>query len=84
MEVVITICKQPDNKYDAVIDGKKKISFGASGYSDFTKHNNTDIQKRYIARHKHNEDWTKSGAKDCRFLQSVDHLEQTYFKSKYR
>ena len=50
-----------------MIDGKKNISFGASGYSDFTKHGDTDRKDRYIARHKKNEDWTKSGAKSDGF-----------------
>ena len=50
-----------------MIDGKKKISFGASGYSDLTKHKNTDRKDRYIDRHKKNEGWTKSGAKAAGF-----------------
>ena len=44
-------------KYDAVIDGKKTVSFGATGYSDFTKHKDEDRKKNYIARHKPNQDW---------------------------
>ena len=52
---------QPSNKkgkrYDAVIDGKKTVSFGASGYSDFTKHRDEDRKKNYIARHKPNQNW---------------------------
>ena len=51
------------NKNDAVIDGKKEISFGASGYSDFTKHGDMVRKEAYIARHKKNEGWTKSGVK---------------------
>ena len=52
---------QPSNKkgkrYDAVIDGKKTVSFGASGYSDFIKHKDEDRKKNYIARHKPNQNW---------------------------
>ena len=59
MEVVITKSKKPDKKYDAVIDGKKKISFGASGYSDFTKHQDLLRRDSYIKRHS-KEDWSKS------------------------
>ena len=44
-------------KYDAVIDGKKTVSFGATGYSDFTKHKDEDRKKNYIARRKPNQDW---------------------------
>ena len=46
-----------ETKYDAVIDNKKTISFGASGYSDFTKHKDEDRKKKHIARHKPNQDW---------------------------
>tara|TARA_A100001015_G_scaffold237898_1_gene270612 strand:+ start:1408 stop:1818 length:411 start_codon:yes stop_codon:yes gene_type:complete len=40
---------------------EKKIHFGANGYSDFTIHKDPDRMKRYDARHKTNENWTKSG-----------------------
>ena len=66
MDIVISSSTNT-NTYGAVIDGKKKISFGASGYSDFTKHRNTDRKDRYIDRHKKNEGWTKSGAKAAGF-----------------
>ena len=59
MEIVISASTNKKNKYDAVIDGKKKISFGASGYSDFTMHKDTDRKEAYIARHS-KEDWSKS------------------------
>jgi hypothetical protein len=48
-------------KFDAVFelpDGKTKtVSFGAAGYSDFTKHKDETRKQRYIARHKSNENW---------------------------
>ena len=65
MEVVITKSKKPDKKYDARIDGTKTVSFGQKMASDYTKHKNTDRKDNYIARHKNNEDWNKSGAKTC-------------------
>jgi len=43
----------------------KKISFGATGYSDFTQHKDEDRKKNYIARHKPNQNWndlTTAGA----------------------
>ena len=64
MEVTITKSKKKDKKFDANIKSKgsdKNISFGASGYSDFTKHKDEKRKERYIARHKKNENWTKSG-----------------------
>jgi len=38
-------------KYMAEFDDGTKTHFGASGYSDFTKHGDEDRKKRYIARH---------------------------------
>ena len=35
----------------------KTVSFGATGYSDFTKHKDEDRKKNYIARHNPNQDW---------------------------
>ena len=51
----------PSKKYFIITKDFKKVYFGASGYSDFTIHNDEAIKKRYINRHKKNEDWTKSG-----------------------
>ena len=42
MEIVISSSTNKNKKYDAVIDGKNTTSFGASGYSDFTKRGDTD------------------------------------------
>ena len=67
MEIVISSSTNRNRKYDAVIDGKKKISFGDSGYSDFTKRGDTDRKDRFIARHKKNEDHGFSGVKTAGF-----------------
>ena len=67
MEVIIKRSNKPDKKFDAVIDNKKTVSFGAKGASDFTLHKNPERKARYIARHKANEDWTKSGVKTAGF-----------------
>tara|TARA_R110000751_G_scaffold117498_1_gene217716 strand:+ start:128 stop:436 length:309 start_codon:yes stop_codon:yes gene_type:complete len=55
-------------KYDAFFktgektaDGKdkeKKVSFGAVGYSDYTKHKDEKRKKSYLARHKPTEKWS--------------------------
>ncbi len=37
--------------------GKKTIHFGAKGMSDYTKHGDEERKKRYLARHKANENW---------------------------
>ena len=56
MEITISKSKNPKKKYDAKVNGKT-ISFGASGYSDFTQRKDKDRKRRYINRHKKNEDW---------------------------
>ena len=38
IEVVVKKSGKKDKQYDAVKDGKKTVSFGATGYSDFIKH----------------------------------------------
>ena len=57
MEIVLRKSKKKDKKYDATIDGKKTISFGQAGASDFTKHKDVERKDRYITRHKNNENW---------------------------
>ena len=57
VEIIIKKSSKDGKKYDAVIDNKKTVSFGSSGYSDFTKHKDEDRKKNYIARHKPNQDW---------------------------
>ena len=56
MNISITKSKDPLKKFDDVITDKKEdtketISFGVSGYSDYTKHKDPDRKQRYIARH---------------------------------
>ena len=68
MDVVITKSKNSSKKkYDALVNGTKTVSFGQKGASDFTKHKDKDRKEAYIARHKKNEDWTKSGVKAAGF-----------------
>ena len=57
MEVIIRKSTKKDKKFDAIVDGKKTVSFGAAGMSDFTKHKDLERKERYINRHKKNEDW---------------------------
>ena len=50
------------NKKYMVVSPKGRVThFGARGYSDYTIHEDDDRKRRYIARHKKNEDWTKKG-----------------------
>jgi len=67
MEVIIKRSSKKDKKYDAVIDGKKTVSFGAAGASDYTIHKDAARKQRYIDRHKEREDWSKGGIKTAGF-----------------
>ena len=55
-----------NKKFDVLQLNKKIVSFGAKGYSDYTKPTENNEQKKvnYIKRHSVNEDWndlTKAG-----------------------
>jgi hypothetical protein len=58
----------PKKKYEAIFkidDKNKKVSFGASGYDDYTITKNKKQKELYINRHKKNENWenpTSAGA----------------------
>ena len=66
MDITISKSKKKDKKFDVKVDNKTS-SFGAAGYSDFTKHKDTERKQRYIKRHKANENWNKSGIKSSGF-----------------
>ena len=55
--IIIKPSHLQNKKYDAVVDGKKTIPFGRKGASDFIKHKDEERKKRYIDRHKKNENW---------------------------
>ena len=57
-EIVISKSKNKNKKFDARIDGKKTVSFGAAGMSDFTKHKDEERKQRYLDRHRKREDWS--------------------------
>ena len=61
MEVVIKPSKNKNKKFDAIINDKKTISFGAKGMKDYTLHSPDERDQRkknYISRHAKREDWT--------------------------
>lgn len=59
---------RPEKKYMAIFEknGKRKTThFGSFGMSDFTKHKDLERKKRYLSRHRKNENWndpTTAGA----------------------
>tara|TARA_R100000278_G_C5392190_1_gene136542 strand:- start:28 stop:312 length:285 start_codon:yes stop_codon:yes gene_type:complete len=61
MRVVIKNSTSPDKKKMAIFyDGEKKVKtthFGARGMSDYTIHRDPERKKRYLDRHRDNENW---------------------------
>ena len=65
-EIIIQKSKKKDKKFDAIIDGKKTVSFAQAGASDYTIHKDPERKHIYIyiyiKRHKGmNENWN-----DCK------------------
>ena len=59
MSVVIKASTNPKKKLMAIFsDPKKTIHFGAAGMSDFTINKDEDRKKRYLDRHRKNENWS--------------------------
>ena len=57
--VVIKASTNPKKKLMAVFsDPKKTIHFGSAGASDFTINKDEDRKKRYLDRHRKNENWS--------------------------
>jgi hypothetical protein len=48
-------------------DRHKTVHFGGAGYEDYTIHKDIERKRRYEARHKERETWTKSGIKTAGF-----------------
>ena len=44
------------------------MSFGDNRFEDYTMHKDPDRKKRYLTRHKKNEDWNKSGISTAGFM----------------
>ena len=57
INIIITKSKNKLKKYDAIINNKKKISFGSSKYESYPEHKNEIRKQRYILRHEKNENW---------------------------
>ena len=66
IELIIKKSHNPKNKYDAIIDDKT-ISFGATGYDDYTTKGNDKKKENYIKRHS-NEDWSRSNLASAAFM----------------
>lgn len=47
--------------YNADKEKIKTTHFGATGYSDYTKHKDKKRRERYLSRHRSREKWGKNG-----------------------
>ena len=66
-KVILKKSPRKEKKWMIELDNGKKVHFGATGYSDYTKHKDHDRMKRYEARHKKRENWGKSGISTAGF-----------------
>lgn len=64
--VYLTKSSKPYKKYMVRIKNKT-IHFGASGYSDYTKHKSKNRMKLYETRHRSKENWNKTGIRTAGF-----------------
>jgi hypothetical protein len=70
MEAILKDSTRKNKKYMVMLtDGvpKKTIHFGQKGASDYTKHKDDKRKANYIARHKSNENWARSGINSAGF-----------------
>jgi hypothetical protein len=49
----VKIIRSPDSKkkFRAILEDGRTVDFGASGYSDYTKHKNPSRMRSYVLRH---------------------------------
>jgi hypothetical protein len=88
-EIILKKSNRKDKKFMVIIEDKV-IHFGGKGYSDYTIHKDKERKKRYIIRHKKNENWNKSGIKTAGFWsrwilwnkpslkESIENLQKKY------
>jgi hypothetical protein len=74
--------------YDTMRKKIKSVSFGASGYNDFTITNDLQAKMSYIARHKTTENWNDpmtAGALSKHLLWNKTTLSTSYkdFRNKF-
>lgn len=60
----VKIIRSPNSKkkFRAILEDGRTVDFGASGYSDYTKHKNPSRMRLYVTRHGGGkENWGMSG-----------------------
>jgi 2,3-bisphosphoglycerate-independent phosphoglycerate mutase len=93
MRVIIKKSTKPTKKLMAIFidnyQNEKIVHFGSKGMSDFTIHKDPDRKKRYLQRHKTNENWNKpktAGALSRWILWNKTSLRDSinHYKKKFR
>jgi hypothetical protein len=56
--IILSKSKIPGKKWTVQLPDGKKVSFGASGYEDYTMHHDAVRMQRYVIRHQRHENWT--------------------------
>ena len=72
------------HKYYIITKNGKKVNFGAAGYDDYTTHKDPLRKERYLARHKTNENWGKSGIDTAGWFSRWLLWEEPNIKDAYR
>lgn len=59
--VILRPARNSVHKFEAIFPDGTRVRFGRKGYSDYTKHKDSDRMKRYLVRHRLRENWGRSG-----------------------
>jgi hypothetical protein len=64
---LLSVTKSPvaGKKWQAKFSDGKHVSFGATGYEDYTQHHDEERKKNYISRHRSSESWTDPQTPGC-------------------
>ena len=69
----VRIIRSPDSKkkFRAILEDGRTVDFGASGYSDYTKHKNPSRMRSYVLRHGGRVPGRTLAERDPRKIQSM-------------
>ena len=67
MKVEVSRSDRSGKKWQAELPSGKKVHFGATGYQDFTQHQDTKRRESYLARHRPGQNWSKGGVNTAGF-----------------
>ena len=68
MNILLEKSPNPKKKFRVIFPNNTHVDFGASGYQDFTQHNDPKRKELYLSRHAKREDWTLEGVHTPGFL----------------